>query len=74
MAKKEYSIELTKMLSELEDPDVKRPALRRFEALNQDEREIYQEDLAKELSELFDCSVLLIGWHNGVKITSRICT
>ena len=41
---------------------------------SQDEREIYQEDLAKELSELFDCSVLLIGWHNGVKITSRICT
>ena len=48
MPKKEYSIELTKMLSELEDPDVKRPTLRRFEALNQDEREIYMKAAKKQ--------------------------
>ena len=38
---KEYSTELTKMLSELEDPDVKRPTFRRFNDLDQEEREIY---------------------------------
>ena len=38
---KDYSTELTKMLSELEDPNIKRPALRRFTDLDQDEREIY---------------------------------
>ena len=43
MEKKEYSTELTKMLSELEDPDVKRPTLSRFAALNEEERIIYME-------------------------------
>ena len=38
---KEYSTELTKMLSELEDPDAKRPTLRRFAVLTEEEREIY---------------------------------
>ena len=38
---KEYSTELTKMLSELEDPDAKRPTLRRFADLDEEEREIY---------------------------------
>ena len=51
MVKKEYSAELTKILSELEDPDVKRPALRRFEALNQDEREIYMKVAKKQPKE-----------------------
>ena len=45
---KEYSTELTKMLSELEDPDVKRPTLRRFNDLNQEEREIYMEASKKQ--------------------------
>ena len=48
MAKKEYSTELTKMLSELEDPDVKRPTLRRFNDLDQREREIYMEASMKQ--------------------------
>ena len=48
MAKKEYSVELTKMLSELEDPDVKRPTLRRFNDLDQEEREIYMEAAKKQ--------------------------
>ena len=48
MAKKEYSTELTKMLSELEDPDVKRPTLRRFADLNHEEREIYMKAEKKQ--------------------------
>ena len=48
MAKKEYSTELTKMLSELEDPDVKRPTLRRFNDLDQEEREIYMKAAKKQ--------------------------
>ena len=44
----EYSIELTKMLSELEDPDVKRPTLRRFADLDQEEREIYMKAEKKQ--------------------------
>ena len=48
MAKKEYSVELTKMLSELENPDVKRPSLRRFNDLDQEEREIYMEAVKKQ--------------------------
>ena len=48
MSKKEYSTELTKMLSELEDPDVKRPTLRRFQDLGQEEREIYMKASKKQ--------------------------
>ena len=48
MPKKEYSVELTKMLSELEDPDVKRPSLRRFQDLDQVEREIYMKASKKQ--------------------------
>ena len=48
MPKKEYSVELTKMLSELEDPDVKRPTLRRFNDLDQEEREIYMKASKKQ--------------------------
>ena len=48
MPKKEYSIELTKMISELEDPDSKRPTLRRFNDLDQEEREIYMEASKKQ--------------------------
>jgi hypothetical protein len=48
MPKKEYSVELAKMLSELEDPDVKRPTLRRFQDLNQEEREIYMKTAEKQ--------------------------
>ena len=48
MPKKEYSVELAKMLSELEDPDVKRPALRRFQDLDQEEREIYMKAAKKQ--------------------------
>ena len=48
MPKKEYSVELTKMLSELEDPDVKRPSLRRFNDLDQEEREIYMKVAKKQ--------------------------
>ena len=48
MPKKEYSVELTQMLSELEDPDAKRPTLRRFQNLNQEEREIYMEASKKQ--------------------------
>ena len=36
------------MLSELEDPDVKRPTLRRFQDLNQEEREIYMKTAKKQ--------------------------
>ena len=48
MPKKEYSTELTKMLSELKDPDAKRPTLRRFNDLNQEEREIYMKASKKQ--------------------------
>ena len=48
MAKEEYSTELTKMLSELEDPDAKRPTLRRFNDLDQEEREIYMKAAKKQ--------------------------
>ena len=48
MPKKEYSPELTKMLSELEDPDIKRPTLRRFNELDQEEREIYMKASKKQ--------------------------
>ena len=48
MSEKEYSTELTKMLSELEDPDVKRPTLRRFNDLDQEEREIYMKASKKQ--------------------------
>ena len=36
------------MLSELKDPDVKRPTLRRFNDLDQEEREIYMAALKKK--------------------------
>ena len=45
---KESSTELTKMLSKLEDPDVKRPTLRRFNDLDQEEREIYMKASKKQ--------------------------
>ena len=45
---KEYSTELTKMLSELEDPDVKRPTLRRFADLDEEERKIYMKAVKKQ--------------------------
>ena len=48
MEKKAYSIELTQMLSELEDPDAKRPTLRRFQDMNQKEREIYMKTSKKQ--------------------------
>ena len=48
MPKKEYSVELTKMLTELEDPDAKRPTLRRFNDLDKEEREIYMEVSKKQ--------------------------
>ena len=48
MPKKEFSVELTKMLSELEDPDVKRPALRRFQDLDYEEREVYMKASKKQ--------------------------
>ena len=48
MGKKAYSVELTQMLSELDDPDAKRPTLRRFQDLNQEEREIYMEESKKQ--------------------------
>ena len=48
MGNREYSVELTKMISELEDPDAKRPTLRRFNDLNQKEREIYMEVSKKQ--------------------------
>ena len=48
MPEKEYSTELTKMLSELKDPDVKRPTLRRFNDLDQEEREIYMKAAKKQ--------------------------
>ena len=48
MPEKEYSTELTKMLSELKDPDVKRPTLRRFNDLDQEEREIYMQASKKQ--------------------------
>ena len=53
MSKVEYSTELTKMLSELEDPDVKRPSLSRFRDLDQEEREIYME-AAKKQPKVYD--------------------
>ena len=45
---KEYSTALTKMLSELEDPDAKRPTLRRFADLDEEEREIYMKAVKKQ--------------------------
>ena len=51
MAKKEYSTELIKMLSELKDSDVKRPSLRRFNDLDQEEREIYMKAAKKQPKE-----------------------
>ena len=48
MAKKEYSAELTKMLSELEDPDAKRPTLKRFADLDEEERKIYMKAIEKQ--------------------------
>ena len=48
MPKKEYSVELTKMISELKDPEAKRPTLRRFNDLNQEEREVYMEVSKKQ--------------------------
>ena len=48
MEKKESSIELSKMLSELEDPDVKRPTLSRFADLNEEERKIYMIAMEKQ--------------------------
>ena len=54
MPKKEYSVELTQMLSELENPDVKRPTLRRFQDLAQEEREIYMEASKKQPKQKVD--------------------
>ena len=68
MAKKEYSTELTKMLSELEDPDVKRPTLRRFNDLNQEEREIYMK-VAKKQTKVND--VPSNDAPTDIEITSR---
>ena len=48
MPKKEYSTELTKMLSELEDTDSKRPTLRRFADLDEEERAIYMKAVKKQ--------------------------
>ena len=48
MPKKEYSAKLTKMLSELEDLDAKRPTLRRFADLDEEEREIYMKAVKKQ--------------------------
>ena len=45
---KEYSTELTNMLSELEDPDAKRPTLRRFADLDEEERAIYMKAVKKQ--------------------------
>ena len=60
MPKKEYSVELTKMLSELEDPDVKRPTLRRFNDLDQEEREIYMKASKKQPKAKADDAPLII--------------
>ena len=68
MPKKEYSVELTKMLSELEDPDVKRPTLRRFQDLNQEEREIYMK-AAKKQPKADDAP--LIDAPTDIEIASR---
>ena len=57
---KEYSTELTKMLSELEDPDVKRPTLRRFNDLDQREREIYMEASKKQTKPKVDTTPAII--------------
>ena len=48
MPNKEYSVELAKILSELEDPDAKRPRLHRFQELDQEEREIYMKAVKKQ--------------------------
>ena len=60
MAKKEYSTELTKMLSELKDPDSKRPSLRRFQDLDQEEREIYMKASKKQPKAKADDAPLII--------------
>ena len=60
MPKKEYSIELTQMLSDLEDPDVKRPTLRRFQDLDQEEREIYMEASKKQPKQKVDTTPPII--------------
>ena len=61
MAKKEYSAELTKMLSELEDPDAKQPALRRFADLDQEEREIYMNASKKQPKPKVETPPLIIS-------------
>ncbi len=49
---KEYSTELTRMLSELEDPDAKRPTLRRFAVLTEEEkRNLYEGSEGSGVSE-----------------------
>ena len=58
---KEYSTELTKMLSELEDPDAKRPTLRRFQDLNQEEREIYMKASKKQSKPKVDTTPPIIS-------------
>ena len=60
MPKKEYSVELTQMLSELEDPDVKRPTLLRFQDLDQKEREIYMEASKKQPKQKVDTTPPII--------------
>ena len=57
---KEYSTELTKMLSELKDPDVKRPTFRRFNDLDQEEREIYMKASKKQPKPKVDIPPLII--------------
>ena len=39
-------------------------------AKRQELREIFQEDLTKEMASAFDCEVTLVGWHKGVRIES----
>ena len=70
MPKKEYSVELTKMLSELEDPDAKRPSLRRFQDLDQEEIEIYMKAVKKQPKEKAD-DPPLNDEPTDIEITSR---
>ena len=61
MPKKEYRVELIQMLSDLENPDVKRPTLRRFQDLDQKEREIYMEASKKQPKQKVDTTPPIIS-------------
>ena len=39
-------------------------------AKEQELREIFQEDLTKEMASFFDCEITLVGWHKGIRINS----